>query len=221
MNDPTCLHATLPALQRLALAYCPQRARQATLGLLALDTRLARMARRAGEPILSQIRFAWWRETLDREPESWPAGEPLLAALSCWKGQGRVLVELVDAWDELASPSPLGQHTLTRLAEARGACFAALCMVLGIADASALAASRAKAWAIADIAERLSVPEEREMAGLLLRDQDWKVGGLPRLLRPLAVLHGLAARGYRRGTGACIDGTMAMLAAVRLGLLGR
>ena len=203
------------------MAYCPQPARPATLALLALDARLALLARRSGEPMLSQIRFAWWRETLAAEPGSWPLGEPLLAALRSWEGHRPALVELVEAWDEMTAPAPLAQQTLIRLAQARSECFAALCMVIGIPHASLVAASRARAWAAADIAARLTLAEEKRRAGALLHDQDWQTGGLPRLLRPLAVLHGLAARDVGRGESAREGGLLAALAALRLGLLGR
>jgi phytoene synthase len=62
--DFSQLAATLPIERRLALAYAPGRARAATLGLFALDAALGNLVRAAREPLLGQMRLAWWREEL-------------------------------------------------------------------------------------------------------------------------------------------------------------
>ena len=94
----------LPPPQRLALSYAPPSARCPTLALLALDTRLAGLLRRRGEPVLAQVRLAWWRDILAAEPGGWPEGEPVLALLRSWR-EPAPLVALVDGWEGFSSGS--------------------------------------------------------------------------------------------------------------------
>ena len=93
------LAATLSPLTRLALAYAPRTARPAWLAVLALDQRLAGIVRSAREPLLAQIKLAWWRERLAEPVARWPQGEPLLSALAAWDGQAAALVALVAGWE--------------------------------------------------------------------------------------------------------------------------
>lgn len=102
------LRETLPAIQRLALAYAPARTRDATLALLALDGRLAGVLRSASEPMLAQIRLAWWRDILGREAAERPSGEPLVALLEPWGREAGELVALVDGWEQLVETESFG-----------------------------------------------------------------------------------------------------------------
>ena len=106
------LLALLPPVQRLALAYAPTRARPAWLALLALDTRLAQQVRSAREPMLTQIRLAWWHDRLREPVSAWPQGEPLLVALADWRGQHGSLAQLVDGWEMLLGEAPLTDAAL-------------------------------------------------------------------------------------------------------------
>ena len=94
------LEAELSPPLQLALAWAPARARDATLALFALDTRLAGFLRRGGEPLAAQMRLAWWRETLGSPSSAWPRGDPLLDELSGWSDPEQ-LVALVDGWEGL------------------------------------------------------------------------------------------------------------------------
>ena len=203
------------------MAYCPRRARMPTLALLALDTRFASLLRNSREPMLAQMRFAWWRETLASEPSGWPEGEPLLGALRSWSGRLDALRGLAEGWELLTGPAPLPREAMHNFAQARGEAFAALCDLLGRDDVAGMAASQARAWAIADLSTRLSDPVECETAVSLLEAQDWAKAELPRMMRPLAVLHGLVERDVRGTAPKQGAGLLTMLAAIRLGLLGR
>jgi phytoene synthase len=205
----------------MALAYAPASAREPTLALFALDARLASLIRQASEPMLAQLRLAWWREALSGDPARWPGGEALLAVLRCWRGRLEALVQLVDGWEAMSGDAPLASEELDRLASARGEAFGSLAEIVGASGHAQAAAIRGRAWALADIASRLTHPEEITAAMSLVAEQDWKTGGLPRGLRPLAVLHGLAARSVRRDEQLGQGGPLALVAAVRLGLLGR
>lgn len=220
-EDPAALAASLPALQRLALAYAPARARGATLGLLALDAKLAGIVRKAGEPMLGQLRLAWWRDRLQSEAASWPAGEPVLAMLSTWSGGHHALAGLADGWEALLAEPPLGEDAVRALADARGNAFGALAAQLGHGARRDTAFRLAHDWSIADLAAGLHEPDGRHVAGLMQGRIAWSSPPLPRALRPLAVLHGLARRSARRGETLDRLGPGALLPAMRIGLLGR
>lgn len=221
MDDRDGLLGGLPVLQRLALSYAPASARKATLALLALDTRLAGIVRSSSEPMLAQLRLAWWREQLEADASARRAGEPLLAALENWCGQREALIGLVNGWEEITREPPLPGSALEALAHARGAAFAALAEQTGEPRDREAALRLGKSWAIADIAARLSHPEERRIARELAERQDWRRARLSRKMRPLVVLHGLAAGAVRRGHDLDKLPPSAMIAALRLGLLGR
>lgn len=185
--------------------------------MLALDARLAGVVRAAREPMLAQIRLAWWRDRLLADPADWPRGEPVLAALNSWGGKASVLAPLVDGWEALLGEPPLAAEAYGTFAEGRGAAMAALAER---SNAMALTAESAgRLWGLADLALHLGNAAERAAAAELLNE-----AAIPRLvgpLRPLAVLAGLSLRAVRRGRGDALDGPGALLAAIRLGFTGR
>ncbi|MBV1916453.1 MAG: squalene/phytoene synthase family protein [Sphingomonadaceae bacterium] len=211
---------TLPILQRLALSYAPRRARDATLALLGFDNRIADTVRRTSEPVLAQIKLAWWREALSQEPGQWPAGEPLFALLAHWEGKAPELVGLVDGWEHFAGGTPLDDQAIEALAAARGDAFSVLAGLLGHEGASSQARRMGREWAIADLATRLESPEDREAARRVFAGLKWEKSALPRDLRPLTVLHGLAARSARKGGDLGEISAHSFIPAMRLGLLG-
>ena len=212
------LLALLPPVPRLALAYAPVRARPAWLALLVLDARLAQQLRNAREPILTQIRLAWWRDRLREPAAKWPQGEPLLAALADWRGEHGSLVALVDGWEMLLGEAPLTQAALEAFVAGRAVAASALAGMVGHPEAGETAYRAGKGWAIGDLAAHLSHPEELAAARILAERHDWRIARLPRALRPLAVLNGLSERSLnlRRRN---ISGN-GFLLALRLGILG-
>src|SRR5580765_716653 len=100
MNDAQFL-ASLPVERRLALSYAPTRSRGLWLGLFALDARLGGVVSEAREPMLAQIKLAWWREDLSKPTVSRRKGEPLLEMLEAWGDEGAGLAALVDGWEVL------------------------------------------------------------------------------------------------------------------------
>lgn len=182
----------LDPVQRFALAYCPAQARSAWHGLLALDTRLADAARPGREPIAVQFRLAWWRDRFATAVSEWPAGEPLLDLLRDWDAERGAMGALVDGWEAAA----VGEDGGVALGAARVEAMAALARLLGCGEEQVV---RAAAW-------------------------DWvrphAAGAapfLPRAMRPLAVLRGLAVREVRGGVRPVRD----LLAGMRIGLTGR
>ena len=203
MTANVALTDELPPPLRLAVAYAPARARGAWTALLVLDRRLARVALAAGEPVLAQIRLAWWRDRFAEPASGWPLGEPLLAALRGWDGERAALERLVDGWEGLVGVE-LDRAAIPACAEARVTALVALDRLTGGSAAEAVA-TVARSWALADLTQRLG--EDREFAARhSIR--------LPRAMRPLVVLDGLA----RPGGG---SGWRALGRTIRLGLLGR
>ncbi len=190
--DPMLVDA-LPPVQRLALAYAPARARAAWLALLALDTRLGGVVRTAHEPLLAQIKLAWWRDRLGEDAARWPKGEPLLAQLAAWRGAHQALGALVDGWEAL-----LMNEDAAALAAARGDAFAALALHLGAACAADSARQMGEYWSLADFGQA------PELARTIRQ---------PGVMRPLTVLHGLAQHPTRHGIAA-------LATAMRLGITG-
>lgn len=203
----------------VALAWQPATSRAALGALFRLDARLRAAVLGAREPLLAQMRLAWWREQLTAGPGAAPGGEPLLALLSAaWGGPTAPLAALVDGWEERLGEAPQEAGALERFAWGRGTALAAFARTIdpGGQDGSALAGRR---WALAELAARAIEPTERDAARRLLQALD-PPARLPRALRGLAVLDGLAARAADRGEP-LLANRRAALAAIRLGLLGR
>lgn len=78
----------------------PRERRPAIAALWALAERLTKLLHDAREPLIGQIKLAWWRDMtamLASDPPALPKGEPLLAELQAtWAGQGGLDL-LVDA----------------------------------------------------------------------------------------------------------------------------
>ncbi|WP_447753629.1 hypothetical protein [Sphingopyxis fribergensis] len=88
MRDPRVM-VSLPHARRTAMA-----------ALWGLAARLTKLLIDAREPLIGQIKLAWWRDMaamIASDPDALPKGEPLLAELQAsWAGQGG-LDALVDA----------------------------------------------------------------------------------------------------------------------------
>lgn len=181
----------LPPIERLAASYAPASLRPLWLGYFALEQRLADAAREGRDTIMIQLRLAWWRDRLGESPDRWPKGEPLLALLQPWHNELPALVALVDGREVLHA----GEGTSSDLDEARVGVMQALGRMSGAGHEDDISAAA------------------REWAGLASPGRT--APRLPRAMRPLAVLRGLALRG---DAGSPI-GRFAL--ALRLGLLGR
>jgi len=197
-NAVSALVGELSPPLRLAIAYAPRPARAAWTALLVLDQRLRRAALGASEPLLGQVRLAWWRDRFRSPASEWPEGEPLLAALAGFDRERVALEALVDGWERVLGGEADDAATAD-LVEARAQAMAALARVLGCGSTDVVQAGRD--WARADFDRAPSLRAAHEHTTLL-----------PRAMRPLAVLAGLGQgdhdlRGYLR--------------IVRLGLFGR
>jgi phytoene synthase len=202
---------------RIALAQSPRVTRPALQALLVFDALLGQIVRRTSEPILGQMRLAWWRTELGKEAGERARGNEALTALGqTWYGEEEALIGLIDGWEELLGAPPLGAAAVDRFADGRARCFGALARRVGEESESAGHAGRR--WALVDFAWHTTNASEREAA--LAAASLIEPVRLPRALRGLAVLDGLARRALARGEP-IMAGRGGALAAIRLGILGR
>lgn len=106
---------------RLAIAYAPARYRAAFKLILEIDHKMAEIMAKAREPLVGQIKMAWWREGFTSSQAQRPKGEPLFEALA---QQGddippSALEALVAAWEILLGQDEWTQSLLTQHADLR------------------------------------------------------------------------------------------------------
>lgn len=211
---------TLPMAHRLALHYAPRHAWAATLGVLALDARLAGIIRADGEPVIARMKLAWWRERFAQDPQDWPKGEPLLALMRDASLDGELLSRMVDGWEMLLAEQ-LGARELQSFAEGRAAGWEAVSLATGCTNASDHVSRVGQSWALGDLALHLGAHGEAQIAREASSRNSARDIRLPRQLRPLFVLNGLVHRALKRDAPEVLDGPGAMLFAMRLGFAGR
>ena len=199
------LQATLDPTVRLAVAYAPAHLRPLHLAVFALDARLRELVAGAREPVLAQLKLAWWRDRLNQAPADRPLGEPLLAALAVWPGEAAPLLALIDGWEAMLDQDDPGRG-IAALARARAELAAGLAQCVGATGDAEEAGRALHDWTLAELAGTATEGPRID---------------LPRSLRPLAVLHGLARRAQGQGRGGGVAGLLALAAAVRIGMLGR
>lgn len=207
--------------QELALAYTPEALRWKMAAFFALDRRLSQIVANTHEPMLGQMRLAWWRDMLGTAKKDRPAGDEVLDAIGeHWNGQEASLVKLVDAWEILIAEEELSAEAIARFGAGRAAPAAALSDPAQTRDRNR-ALRAATRWALADAASKISGESERHAfveAGLA---QSAANISLSKPLRGLAVLEALALRALKRGGRPLMDGRGAALVALRAGLIGR
>lgn len=179
--------------QRIALAYAPKQARPAWETLLLLEQRLADAARPGRDPIMIQLRLAWWRDRLAEAAERRPKGEPLLARLTIWDAQRDALIGLVNGWEAKV----VGEDGGAELARARCDAFVALGQLLGVGEGHAI---------------------RRAAQGSEVSATAQRIPALPRAMRPLAVLCAMARREARGGKPTPFADIARV---VRVGIFGR
>lgn len=199
-------------------AWQPARTRDALTALFSLDTLLRGTIARAREPILAQMRLAWWRERLREPADRRPIGEPLIEAIGrTWSGAEEGLVRLIDGWEALLAAAPLGRETISVFADGRGQAISGFARLCGNVGTGAVFAGRR--WALAEFATGSRHPSDRAAAIEIARKLP-ETPILPRSLRGVAVLNALAARALDRGEP-MLAGRGAALVAMRVGMFGR
>lgn len=168
--------------QRLAIVYAPSKVRDAFALLLQFDERLSDIVSRISEPMIGQLKLAWWRDALNAAPGQRPKGELLLSALSELDKPELTTAahKLVDAWEMLLMEEQWSDALLDSFATARGeAVFEGFARLL---ENNLPVGALAQEWAKRDLAARYP----KAMPAILsLRTET-----LPRqrALRPLTLL---------------------------------
>jgi phytoene synthase len=182
---------------------------------LLLDRRLARIVGRTGEPMLGQMRLAWWRDALGTPAGARPRGDAVLDAIALhWAGREAALAAMVDGWEVLVTAERLGPSEAEALGRGRGAFFVALAPDASPDDRRRLEAA-GRRWALADAAAGVSDEAERAVLVAAGLAEAGGAGRIPQHLRGLALLEGLALRALGRGGRPLMEGRGAALAALR------
>ncbi len=154
-------------VQKIALAYAPRRCRDALAALWACDAALGRVVATTTEPMIGQMRLTWWHERLTGLDAGEVPAEPVLAALHDVVRHhdvtGAMLAGIVEGWEVLLEPLPLGDDALRALAIERGdGLFALSAQIIGATVSAGLGAG----WALIDFAAHCSdqVTAERAWA---------------------------------------------------------
>ena len=176
------------------MAYAPRAFQPLWEGLLSLDKRLADAARAGRDPLMIQLRLAWWRDRFDAPAGDWPAGEPLLALLKAWDGERTALRAVVDGWEAQI----VGEDGGVALGKARVEAVMALARLCGATSDENVRRAAAE-W-------------------LGLQSPGLSAPILPRALRPLAILRGMALRDTSGKAGRPL---LDFLAILRLSTFGR
>jgi 15-cis-phytoene synthase len=209
-----------PAILRLALAYAPRSAKPACAALLALDRQLGSIARTSSEPMLAQLRYAWWRDSLAGAGGSPGRGNAVLDAAGAWGERRADLIALVDGWEALVTAENLVDGAL-RLADARANAVAALAALLVQSGDGGAAALAGRQWALADLVQNLSAGPARDELRQALVEISVQSLPLPRALRTFAILATLARRQAAQPDNKIEPGPAVLLSIVRTGLFGR
>jgi phytoene synthase len=191
------LSLQLDADRALALTYVPATRREALRTLWELDAALGAVLAGGREPLISQIKLAWWRDALVKLDTDKPPAEPMLQAVAAEilpRGvSGAELAEMAEGWTILLGQDPLTQAELSTYAVARGALLFRFSARVLAAELTVAMLRSGEGWALVDLA-RHSNPVDAESALQVARERlDWAVRW-PAPLRPLGMLARLARR---------------------------
>lgn len=183
----------------IALAYVKPRFSRIFSAIFRLDHALGRVVAATREPMVGQVRLAWWRDNLLLFQQGKPvAAEPVLQALA--DGLDGVMLHqnlstMVEGWDILFESMPLSRDQLATYARLRGGTlFGALAALAGLSDTESAAAVGAR-WALADFARHCTDAPTAADAIAMVNDRPAPVVDV----LSLAILGRFATRDCARG----------------------
>ena len=194
--------SSLGSDRTLALSYVPAKRRPSVEALWRLDAALGAVLAGGREPLISQIKLAWWREALEKLDREKAPAEPVLQALAehvMPVVTGAALSGLEQGWAVLLSQDALSATDLGRYAERGRLIFRYSAELLGT-QASAEVVQAGAVWAWADLARHSGEPDA-SAALQKVRQQSDAAYRWPVALRPLGMLWALARRDAERGLG--------------------
>jgi phytoene synthase len=179
----------------LALSYVPARARAAVTALWHLDAALGAVLTGGREPLLKQIKLAWWRDALEGLGVARAPAEPVLEAVAehvlPLGVSGPELAAMEAGWTLLLTPDPLTPEELDLYAKLRGGLLFAYSARL-LSGAGDEVEAGGEAWALIDLARHSGSEVDAEGAVAAARARG--EGRWPAQLRPLGMLAALARR---------------------------
>jgi phytoene synthase len=167
LTDLEIIEAELKARDRdrwLACLYAPASARPGLLALFALDCELAQLVASTTEPMLGEIRLAWWRERLAELDAGKAPAQPLLVALrdhALPVLRGAELAGLEDRWLALFGSDAVPPAHV----EGGGLLFALAARLLGGDERRAQ--EMGQAWVLGEPLPQRAPPLLRPLAGLV------------------------------------------------------
>ena len=193
----------LDADRTLALTYVPAARREAIAALWRLDAALGAVLAGGRAPLISQIKLAWWRDSLEKLDSAAAPAEPVLQDVARHVlpagATGAELSGMEEGWGVLLSQEALTADELASYGSARGGLlFRYSAALLGERLSSEMEEAGA-AWALVDLARHSNETDAANAmaaAAPRLTRLRW-----PSRLRPLGMLAALAARDLQHGLG--------------------
>src|SRR5688572_8775091 len=154
-----------------------------------LDVSLGAVLATGRDMMISQIRLAWWRESLEKLDQQRAPAEPVLEGerehLIPVGISGAMLSELEQGWAVLLSADALTSEELARYAGGRGKVLFELSARL-LGEVPSFVSVAGKRWALVDLARHSGEPDAASAMGrarAFPADPEW-----PARLRPLGML---------------------------------
>ena len=198
------LDRALGADRALALSHVAARHRPAIEALFRIDAAMGDVLRTTSDPMLGQIRLAWWRERLEELDSGAEApAEPRLQAVKrelLPRGlKGSDLARLERGWVALFDPFPWDAGTAEAIWFRGRQLFALAATILASSDDPIEEAGGL--WALVDVARHCSDAQSREMLLEKARTFAAALAGrrFSAALRPISGLGALAIGDSRRG----------------------
>ncbi|MDB5701514.1 MAG: hypothetical protein JWL66_1713 [Sphingomonadales bacterium] len=181
----------------LALGYAPSALRRGLFAIWQLDETLGRILASTTEPMIGQMRLTWWHERLTALDVGELPAEPLLQDLAHYALHhdvtGADLADLIDGWEALLEPPPLGNEELAVFADKRGGTLFRLSSRLLGKQADE---NGGQGWALVDFARHCSDAETASRAMAIARGRLDRPAS--KLAKPLRILTRLASARARR-----------------------
>ena len=173
--------------------------------MFTIDAAMGDVVRTTREPMVGQIRLAWWRERLLEIDQAKVPAEPHLAAAARlaadYSTSGAMLTELVDRWEPMLTDFPWESEVIGPIAGRGAILFGYAAFILSVDEPGVkLAMSAGSVWALIDVARHCSDADSCDTLIDVAKDGIEKLTGtaVGPAVRPLTMLGRLARRDLER-----------------------